>query len=569
MAKLSVVFFLLLGLFSSMHAAAKPKKKMVDHCTGKKLEGVSRPFNNFRSFNRRRQGRFRKRQKERTLRAILKNCPASALERTYRGFCNNLDNPKWGSTDTVFHITAPAIEYNTTDSKLPNPRVISNVVCKEMKSIPNRRSMSEMVIFFGQLLDHTFTETENGDTRWNIPIPASDPVFKNGGVIEFFRTVTNGTGSRRGAINKLSSYVDAASIYGSTEEDAMILRSKVDGKMNTSDGDLLIKDANGSFISGDERANENPNLIAMHTIFTREHNVVCEEVRKAFPKLDDERIYQLARKIVAAEFQAITFYEFVPAVLGGPLPKYRGYKRRTPASISNSFSTVGFRVGHTMINPFITALDDTGKRRQHRLRNAFFNTTMFEEMGMDSLFRGMMATKTAEVDAFVTPEVRDFLFGTDTSRVIQLDLVALNIQRGRDHGIPRYNKVREYYGLRPVRRWRGITRDKGMRRRLQLAYGSIENVDVWVGGIAEDHVKGGSLGPLFRRIWRREFRRLRDGDRFYFERTWQFTKEQIQKIPTLDDLVGNRRALGSVMKNIIKRNTGIAHDKLPKDVWYV
>lgn len=538
-------------------------------CVDENPEGVQRPFNNFRSFNRRRQGRFRKRQKERTLRAILKNCPASALERTYRGYCNNLQNPQWGSTDTVFHITAPAVEYNATRSKLPNPRVVSNLVSKETKTIPNRRSMSEMVIFFGQLLDHTFTETENGDTRWNIPIPDSDPVFKNGGVIEFFRTVTNGTGPDRAAINKLSSYVDAASIYGSTEEDAMILRSKEDGKMNTSDGDLLMKDGNGSFISGDERANENPNLIAMHTIFTREHNVVCEEVRKAFPKLNDERTYQLARKIVAAEFQAITFYEFVPAVLGRPLPKYRGYRRRTTAGISNTFSTVAFRVGHTMINPFITAVNDSGKRKQHRLRDAFFNTKMFEELGMDSLFRGMMATKTAEVDAFVTPEVRDFLFGTDTSRVVQLDLVALNIQRGRDHGIPRYNKVRQHYGLRPIRKWSGITKNKDIQRRLRLAYGSIENVDAWVGGISEDHFKGGSLGPLFNRAWTREFRRLRDGDRFYFERKWQFTTEQIKKIPTLDNLVGNRRALGSVMKNLIARNTGIAPGKLPKDVWYV
>lgn len=393
-------------------------------------------------------------------------------------------------------------------------------------------------------------------------------MFTNGGLIEFFRTVTAGTGKKRAAINKLSSYVDAASIYGSTDEDSLILRSKSQGKMNLTAGDLMMFDGNGSFISGDERANENPNLIAMHTIFTREHNLVCDEIIRVFPKLKDDRIYELARKIVTAEFQAITFFEFVPSVLGRKLPKYRGYKSRIPASISNTFSTVAFRVGHTMINPFITAIDGAGKPKRRRLRDVFFNTKAFREDGMDSLFRGMMKTKTAEVDGFVTPEVRDFLFGTDTSKVVQLDLVALNIQRGRDHGIPRYNEVRKAYGLKPVEDWSGITKNKDIQARMKLAYGSVDNVDAWVGGITEDHIRGGSLGPLFYRAWRREFKRLRDGDRFYFENNWQFTNEEIKKIPTLNGLIGSRKNIGKVMKIIIARNTGIAENSMPADVWF-
>lgn len=489
------------------------------------------------------------------------------LERTYSGFCNNVRYPTWGSTDTQFHLATPSDDYEKT--RLPNPRAISNIVCRETSSIPNRRNMSELVIFFGQLLDHTFTETENGDSRWPIRIPKSDPVFKNGGIIEFFRTVTKGTGKKRSPVNKLSSFIDAASIYGSTDEDVIALRTKENGKMNLTSSDLLTIDSNGSFVSGDERANENPNLIALHTLFTREHNSVCEEVLRFFPNMTDERVFQLARKIVAAEFQAIVYYEFIPSVMGRRLPRYPGYKPRVNPGISNAFSTVGFRVGHTMINPFITAIDGKNKYTRVRLRHAFFSPTAFRKEGIDSLFRGMMRTRAAEVDARITPEVRDFLFGTDVTNVVQLDLAALNIQRGRDHGIPRYNRVRRRYGLPPVRSFAEITKNKDMQKRLRLAYGHVRRIDAWVGGISEDHVRGSSLGKLFFRIWKREFARLRNGDRFYFEQSWQFSVEQIRKLPTLKGLVGNRKALGNVFRNIIIRNTGISEDNLPENPWFV
>lgn len=537
---------------------------------------IPRPFNNFRNFNRRRRGRFVRNHKRfkrlvrpdgRILHLVLKNCPKHALERTHSGFCNNLRKPEWGSTDTQFLVTTPTVDYK--NKKLPNPREISNIVCKETKSIPNRRGMSELVIFFGQLLDHTFTETENGDTRWPIRIPDNDPVFKNGGLIEFFRTVTKGKGKRRSAVNKLSSYIDAASIYGSSDEDSMGLRTKEQGKMTLTSGDLLMMDGNGSFISGDERANENPNLIALHTLFTREHNSICDQVLRAFPKYSDEKVYQLARKIVAAEFQAIVYHEFLPAVMGRRLPRYRGYKPHVPAAISNAFSTVGFRVGHTMINPRITAITGSGKRKTRLLRHAFFSPKAFREHGMENLLRGVMATRAAEVDARITPEVRDFLFGTDTSKVVQLDLAALNIQRGRDQGIPRYNRVRRHYGLKPVRRFNQITRNRAVATKLRLVYGNVHRVDAWIGGIAEDHMAGASLGPLFYRIWKREFKRLRNGDRFYFENKWQFTRTEIRKIPALHAIVGSRKALGRVFSDIVVRNTGISKGKMPKNPWFV
>jgi hypothetical protein len=55
-----------------------------------------------------------------------------------------------------------------------------------------------------------------------------------------------------------------------------------------------------------------------------------------------------------------------------------------------------------------------------------------------------------------------------------------------------------------------------MRTALQNLYGNINNLDVYIAGLAENHVPGGSLGPLFTEIVQSQFLRLRDGDRLFY-----------------------------------------------------
>jgi Cellulose binding domain/Animal haem peroxidase len=61
----------------------------------------------------------------------------------------------------------------------------------------------------------------------------------------------------------------------------------------------------------------------------------------------------------------------------------------------------------------------------------------------------------------------------------------------------------------------------GVRRstaaaRLRAIYGNVNNVDAFVGMIAEPHVAGSEFGELQRAIWARQFQALRDGDRFFY-----------------------------------------------------
>jgi len=119
------------------------------------------------------------------------------------------------------------------------------------------------------------------------------------------------------------------------------------------------------------------------------------------------------------------------------------------------------------------------------------------------------------VDCYLVDGVRNFLFGPPGAG--GFDLAALNIQRGRDHGLPRYNQVREDFGLARKNSFAEITSDTDLQARLAASYATPEDIDVWVGALAEDHVNGGLVGELIFTILKDQFTRLRDGDRFWYQ----------------------------------------------------
>ena len=120
--------------------------------------------------------------------------------------------------------------------------------------------------------------------------------------------------------------------------------------------------------------------------------------------------------------------------------------------------------------------------------------------------------------------VRNFLFGAPGAG--GFDLASLNIQRGRDHGLADYNTVRAAYGLQRVTRFSQITSDPNLQANLRTLYGNVNNIDLWVGALAEDHVAGTSTGPLVRQILIDQFKRLRDGDSFWYQRVFSGTTLQ-------------------------------------------
>src|SRR5262249_11890786 len=151
-------------------------------------------------------------------------------------------------------------------------------------------------------------------------------------------------------------------------------------------------------------------------------------------------------------------------------------------------------------------------------------------------------------DTKVVNSVRNFLFGPPGAG--GLDLASLNIQRGRDHGLADYNSMRAAYGLPRVTDFSQITANADVQARLRELYGSVDNIDAWVGALAEGHVAGSSTGPLIRRVLADQFQRLRDGDRFWYERTFSGpTLQELQKT-TLEDVLRRDTSLTNLQNDV-------------------
>jgi len=260
---------------------------------------------------------------------------------------------------------------------------------------------------------------------------------------------------------------------------------------------------------------------------------------------------------VGALLQVITYEEYLPALLGpGALTPYRGYRTNVDASISNLFSTAAYRYGHSALSPTLLRVDASGDEIEHghlSLRDAFFAPRrIIDEGGIEPILRGLALQRCNAIDIYVIDDVRNFLFGAPGAG--GFDLAALNIQRGRDHGLPAYNAVREALGLERKRSFEEISDDTEVQRRLARAYTSVDDVDVWVGALAEASVPGAMVGELIHAVLRDQFEALRDGDRFWYERT--FSRDEV------------RRLKRTRLSDVLRRTTHIGRE-LPHDVFHV
>ncbi|KAK3803213.1 hypothetical protein RRG08_013796 [Elysia crispata] len=167
--------------------------------------------------------------------------------------------------------------------------------------------------------------------------------------------------------------------------------------------------------------------------------------------------------------------------------------------------------------------DDDVDVKGIRLCNAFWvsqETTEDHPESIDEMVRGMIYTKAAMEDNIIVSDIREDVFGTlDWSR---RDLGALNIQRGRDMGLPGYNKVREAYGLKRISSWGEINNSTNVSNTsiftdLRELYNKSEpdDLDLFPGGLLETTHDG--PGDLFRTIILNQFLRIRHGDRFWYE----------------------------------------------------
>ncbi len=511
--------------------------------------------------------------------------------RSIDGAGNNLDHGEWGMAGTSLKRVTTNGYGNGMSSpsgqNRPSAREISNVLGDQQQSIPNALGLSDYIWAWGQFIDHdiTLVHTESGEHH-NIAIPECDqhfdPMCTGTQEMPLERSSydpTTGTSlaNPRQQINVISSYIDASVVYGISPEHNTWMRSFVDGKLKMApDGFLPYNTVTGNpafpidpnapdmviatpgvtkyFVSGDVRANEHPALTSLHTLFVREHNRLCDQLKAQNPIWDDAHLYERARKMVGAYIQAVTFEEFLPA-MGVTLSPYLGYDSEEQASVMQAFSVAAYRFGHSTVSSDIVLLDANGSSDgmpDLDLAQSFFNPTILPDLGIEPVFRGLATQAHQELDLKVIPELRNFLFGPPGSG--GLDLLSLNLQRGREHGLADYNTIRVNVGLPALTDFSEITSNTTIQQQLESLYGDINDIDPWVGMMAEDHLSGKLFGETMHKILKMQFEALRNGDRYYYENDPALTEQQIQAIKNtkLADIIRRNTSIEFIQNDIFK-----------------
>jgi peroxidase len=489
--------------------------------------------------------------------------PSHLQFRSVDGSDNNQIHASFNQTGSDFTRIGSANFADGVDAMVsaPNPRMISNVVVAGNGDLPNPEGLSGMMYAWGQFIDHDL-DLANQDPTTNIAItvPSGDPNLEPGSSIPLSRVIidpaTGHDGKAATAVNGVTGWLDASMVYGSDEATANNLRL-ADGHMKTSAGNNLpIDPQSGMFMAGDVRAQENPDLTALQTLFVREHNYQVDLLEKQHPNWSGDQLYQQAKAIVTAEIAHITYSEFLPHLLGpDALTAYHGYDPTVDPRITEEFAGAAYRFGHSIVSAELTKFGEQGQTlAAEDLKDAFFEppSTFESNGGADALLRHLSGDASNALDVHIVDDLRNFLNAPPDA----IDLAAINIQRGRDLGLGTLNQTREALGLAAYTSFDQITSDATTVAALKLAYNNdIDSVDLWTGGLAEDHTAGAMIGQTFGTIIAQQFENLRDGDRYWFENQG-FDAATLSKIES------------TTLSDIIARDTDTQHIQQDAFVFY-
>jgi hypothetical protein len=432
------------------------------------------------------------------------------------GSGNNRAHPDWGAAGSGYSRVTAADYADGVGQMIQGPdvRSVSNRIFADeatdeqgqlfSANIFSERQVSQWGWVWGQFVDHNIglvLGRESGDPQGedaDIALHPEDPMelLKVPATIGFTRSpwaAGSGKTTPRQQVNTVSSYLDASAVYGGTGQRLTWMRDgaklylpgdylpRRDARGDASTapqmelGGALFGDPGSAVVAGDLRANENIEITAVQTLFAREHNRIVDLLPATLP---EETRFQIARRVVIAEIQYITYQQFLPA-MGVTLPAYAGYDARVNADLSTEFATTAFRV-HSMVHGDVVLETNASRytaaelaefeaeglmptlsadRRTVQLtvvlNKAVSNPTLVPRLQLGPLLSGIGLKAQYRNDELVEELLRNIICADPPTCVS--DLAAVDLARSRDHGIPTYNQLRKAYGLAPKKSFKAVT----------------------------------------------------------------------------------------------------------------
>ena len=481
--------------------------------------------------------------------------PENINIRTLDGSYNDLNDPAMGSIGSRFgrnvpiQATHPEKEPNILE---PSPRAISRRLLTRTKFIP-ATTLNVLAGAWLQFEVHDwFSHGKNDpENAWKIVLGEGDEWPEDPMVIQ--RTRRDPTSDLEDAtpptyVTDDSHWWDGSQIYGSTREFTDKLRAHEDGKLRIDSTGLLPKDLEEGLDLTGAQGNFWIGLGLLHTLFSLEHNSICERLRNAYPTWSDQKLYDRARLINAALMAKIHTVEWTPGIIAHPTTKLamnanwwglmgKRFRERfgrlgsseilsgipgaptkhfgVPYSLTEEFVAV-YRMHPLLPDDFtFRSVEDDRllQERSFREVGALETRARIEEIGMAN---ALYSFGIAHPGAITLHNYPRFLQTFERPDGTTMDLAAVDVMRTRERGVPRYNDFRRLWHLKPADSFQDLTKDEARAEELSSVYGGdIERLDLMIGLYAEPLPKGFGFSDTAFRVFVLMASRRLNSDRFF------------------------------------------------------
>jgi heme peroxidase len=471
--------------------------------------------------------------------------------RTLDGTYNDLDDPLMGSLGSRFGRNVPLeLTVREPDDALlePSPRTVSRELLTRREFQP-ATTLNLLAAAWIQFEVHDwFSHGKNDAERpWQIPLEPGDPWGDGPMTIPRTRPDPSANGGPLTFVTDDTHWWDASQIYGRDPAFADALRAGEHGKLRVDEHGLPPRDLEAHVDPTGVAANFWVGLALLHSLFMREHNVVCDHLREAHPELSDDDLYDKARLVVAALMAKIHTVDWTPAIIAHPttvfglrtnwwgiegerLDKLIGRRTKNevlrgipgsptnhhgvPYSLTEEFVAV-YRMHPLIPDEFaFRSLDGDRRLAEHTLPElgAVHVRERLAETSMEDL---LYSFGTSHPGAITLHNYPRFLQRLERPDGTVLDLASIDVLRTRERGVPRYNEFRRQLHLKPFATFEELAGTPEQAEELRAIYGDVERVDTMVGMYAERKPKGFGFSDTAFRIFILMASRRLESDRFF------------------------------------------------------